>query len=80
MSAVELVTEKVKSLSETEAQNVLVYLAQIKSIAPTARELRRMPREERDRILAAQAAEAEPHHRANPHLIVEDVDPPMDYE
>ena len=80
MSAIELVAEKVKSLSETEAQNVLVFLMKIRPVAPTARELRRMPREERERILAAQAAEAEPHYRANPHLIAEDVDPPMDYE
>lgn len=80
MSAIELVAEKIKTLSETEAQNVLVYLAQIKPAAPTARELRRMPRAERERILAAQAAAAEPDYRANPHLIVEDVDPPMDYE
>ena len=81
MSAVELVREKIQSLSETEAQSVLEYIQRLKpSATPTARELRRMPREERSRILAAQAAEAAPHYRQHPDFIVEDVDPPLDYE
>ena len=81
MSAVELVVEKVKSLSEAQAQSVLDYIAGLSpGAAPTARELRKMSREERRRILTAQAAEAREHYRQNPELIVEDVDPPLDYE
>ena len=81
MSAVELVVEKVRHLSETEAESVLAYLTCLKPfVAPNARELRRMPRAERERILAAQAKEAEAHYRQNPDMILEDVDPPMDYE
>src|SRR5947207_2753874 len=81
MSAVELVVEKVKLLSESQAESVLSYIERLKSgESPTARELRRMPAEERRRILSAQAAEAAEHYRQNPDLIVEDVDPPWDYE
>lgn len=81
MSALELIAERIKSLSEAEAQSVLAYLTEIKApVVPTARELRRMPRKERERILTAQAAEADSHYRQNPDLIVEDIDPPMAYE
>jgi hypothetical protein len=81
MSTAEIAAEKVRLLPESQAKSVLDFIAQLSPDAtPTARELRRLPRETRQRILAAQAAEAAPHYRQNPDLVVEDVDPPLDYE
>ena len=81
MSTAEMVVEKVKLLSASEAESVLNYIVRLKpSAAPTARELLRLPPEERSRILARQAETAEALYRDNPDLIVEDFDPPMDYE
>ena len=81
MSATELVAEKARLLTEAEAQSVLDYIVQIKRpVAPTASELMQMPPAERDRILSAHAESAAKMYRENPDLIVEDVDPPLDYE
>lgn len=81
MSATELVAEKVRTLSEEDAKTVLELINHItEGRAPTARELMRLPLAERNRILAAQAESAERLYRENPDLIVEDFDPPMDYE
>ncbi len=81
MSAIELATEKIKSLSEPAAKSVLAYIAIIEhAAAPTARELMLLPRAERGKILAKQAASAAEIYRDDPNLICEDFDPPMDYE
>ena len=81
MSATELVSEKIKSLSEPEALAVLDFLNQLppRTRAPKASELLCMPAAERERILAAQAASAERLYRENPEMIVEDWDEPLDY-
>jgi hypothetical protein len=81
MSTAELVVEKVRLLSEAEVKSVLAYIVQLKSHStPTAGELRRMPRAERSRILSEQGKGADALYRHRSDLIVEDFDPPLDYE
>ena len=79
MSTAELIYEKAKLLSEPEAQSVLSYVVKIKPAALTARELRRLPKTERARLLAAQAAGAETLYREQPHILNNCVDAPIDY-
>ena len=79
MSATELVVEKVKQLSEVEAESVLAYIAQIHPTrAPSPVELMRLPKSERRRILAAQAEKAEALYREHPEIIMEDTEAPLD--
>jgi len=81
MSATELLAEKAKSLTEDEAQAVLNYMEHLPSSRRwTARELLLLPREQRDRILESQFAQAAELYRDNPDLVVDVVDPPLDYE
>ena len=81
MSATELIVEKAKNLTEDEAQAVLNYMEHLPgSRRWTARELLLLPRAQRDYILARQFAQAAELYRDNPELVVEVVDPPMDYE
>jgi hypothetical protein len=81
MSAAELVAEKAKQLSEAEARSVLAYIARLPGERRwTARELMLLPLEERDRILEKQAAQAAELYRSDPDLVMDVVDPPLDYE
>jgi len=81
MSATDIVIEKAKDLTDEEAKAVLTCIAHFpRPRRWTARELLLLPLAERSRILEAQATEATEHYRNNPDLIVEDVDPPFDYE
>ena len=70
MSTAELIYEKAKLLSEPEAQSVLKYVVTFKPSALTARELRRLPKPERSRLLAAQATDAETLYREQPQILV----------
>ncbi len=79
MSTAELIYEKAKLLSEPEAQSVLSYVVQLKPATLTASELRRLPRTERARLLAAQAAGADSLYREQPHILNDCVDAPIDY-
>lgn len=79
MSTAELIYEKAKLLSESEAQSVFKYVVMLKPTALTARELRRLPKPERTRLLAAQAAGAETLYREQPHILNDCVDAPIDY-
>ena len=74
MSTAELIYEKAKLLSETEAQSVLKYVVTLKPSALTARELRRLPKTERSRLLAAQAAGAESLYHEQRHILNDCVD------
>ncbi len=79
MSTAELIYAKAKLLSETEAQSVLSYVVKLKPAALTARELRRLPRAERDRLLAAQTGGAETLYREQSQMLNDCVDAPLDY-
>jgi hypothetical protein len=79
MSTAELIYEKAKALSEAQAQSVLNYVIKLKPMPLTARELRRLPKEERQRVLAAQAEDAEALYRNQPSLLNDCVDAPIDY-
>ena len=79
MSTAELIYEKAKQLSENEAQAVLGYVMKLKPAPITAKELRRLPKEERQRLLAAQAEGAETLYREQPEIINDCVDAPLDY-
>jgi hypothetical protein len=81
MSAAELVIEKAKLLSDDEAREVLAYIARLpRPRRWTATELMLLPWEERNRILEAQMTQAAELYRTNPDLIMEVVDPPLNYE
>lgn len=81
MSTREMVAEKVQGLNEVQAQAVLNFIQEL-STSPTlsAAELMRLPPDERRRILANQARQAETLYRENPELIAEDTDAPVSYE
>lgn len=79
MSTAELIYEKAKELSEAQAQSVLKYVVTLKPGPLTARELRRLPKEERQRWLAAQADGAEALYRNQPAILNDCVDAPLDY-
>ena len=79
MSTAELIYAKAKLLSETEAQSVLSYVVKLKPADFTARELRRLPRAECDRLLAAQAGGAETLYREQSQILNDCVDAPLDY-
>lgn len=81
MSTTELIVEKAKSLTEDEAQAVLQYMEHLpRAHRWTAQELLLLPREQRDRILEKQFAQAAELYRNNPELVMDVVDPPLDYE
>jgi len=81
MSAVELVTEKVKGLPEHQAQAVLAFIRELSdSPVLSAGELMRLPPAERRRILGSQGRQAEALYRDNADMIVEDTEAPLDYE
>lgn len=80
MSTAELISAKASQLSEPHAQQVLSYIERLNSeVAPTARELRRLPVTERSRALELQVADAERVYRNNPDLILDVCDAPLDY-
>ena len=80
MSAVELIAEKSRSLTEVQALTVLAFIEALGTQrAPPAGELRKMPLEFRERILASQMVIAEKIYRENPELVWDDAEPPMDY-
>ena len=79
MSTAELIYAKAKLLSETEAQSVLSYVVKLKPAALNARELRRLPKAERGRLLAAQADGAEALYREQPQILNDCMDAPLDY-
>ena len=80
MSAVELIAEKSRSLSEAQALTVLAFIEELGTQrAPSATELMKMPPEARARVLAAQSVAAEKIYRENPELIWDDAELPMDY-
>jgi hypothetical protein len=81
MSAVEIIAEKVKSLSEREAKEILIHIAKLTGPRRwTAQELMLLPLEERDRILEAQMTSAAQLYGSIPELVWDVVDPPLDYE
>lgn len=79
MSTAELIYEKAKLLSEQEAQAVPGYVLKLKPAPLTGRELRRMPKAERERLLAAQAEGAGALYREHPEIINNCVDALLDY-
>ena len=81
MSAVELVCEKAKTLSERQARDVLEFIGRMsRKAAPSARDLMRLPALERDLILQKQAASASELYQNKPGLLLDDVDAPLEYE
>jgi hypothetical protein len=79
MSATELLIEKAKNLSESDAAFVLRCIDALHGPSPKPTELLKMPRYVRDQIIAAQFSKAEALYRDNPDLIMEDCEGPMDY-
>ncbi len=78
MSISETLAEKIKSLPESQAQAVLKYIEEISEAhVLSASELMRLPRRERQRILAGQAREAEAIYRNNAGTIIEDAEGPL---
>ena len=79
MSALDLIAEKSRTLTEPQAEAVLAYIEQLTgSTRLSARDLMRLPPEARDRLLAAQAAAVEKIYHENPELIWDDAELPMD--
>ena len=80
MSAIELIAEKSRDLTEPQARSVLAFIEEVAiQPAPSASALRRLPPETRQRILAEQMERAAEIYRQNPDLVVEDFDPPLEY-
>jgi hypothetical protein len=81
MSTSEIVAEKVRGLSEFQAQAVLAFIQELSDTPRlSAIELMRLAPAERRRILANQARQAEALYRQNPELIAEEGDAPLSYE
>jgi hypothetical protein len=80
MSATELIREKAKDLTETEARFLLRCIESLRGPSPKPTELAELPVEIRDQIIAEQFAKAEALYRDNPDLIMEDKEGPVDYE
>ncbi|MBM3833186.1 MAG: hypothetical protein FJ403_07920 [Verrucomicrobia bacterium] len=81
MSTTDVVIEKVKGLSEDEAKSVLSFIARLpKARRRTALELMLLPRQERTKILEDQMTKAAELYHTDPDLIMEVVDPPLEYE
>ncbi len=80
MTLTESVVEKVKTLSESQAQMVLAYIDEI-SASPrlSAIDLMRLPAAHRRTILEAQAAKAELVYRRDADLVFEDFEAPLPY-
>jgi len=80
-------SRQIALLSQREgkpAEKVITMLIQqaLRQIRPdtlSAREIMRLPPEERDAIVSKQFQDAEKLYQDNPDLIVPDVDPPMAY-
>ena len=80
MSAIDLIAEKSRGLTELQAAAVLAYIEQLAgSTRLCARDLMRLPPEVRDGIMAAQAAAAENIYIENPDLIWDDAEQPVDF-
>ena len=80
MSAIELISEKSRSLTEAQALSVLAFIEALgQPQSPSASELMKLPLEVRQRVLAAQMVAAEKIYRENPELIWDDAEAPMDY-
>jgi hypothetical protein len=80
ITAAELVTEKVKGLSEAQAEIVLAYVEEISgSPRLSASDLMRLPAARRRAILDAQAAKAAALYRQDPKLVCEDAEAPLPY-
>ncbi len=80
MTSTELVVEKVKNLSETQAQMVLAYIDEISaSRRLSASDLKQLPAAHRRAILEAQAAKAEMLYRGDPGMVCEDSEAPLPY-
>ena len=80
MTPTELVVEKVRKLSESQANIVLAFIDGISEsprISPS--DLMRLPVEHRHAILEAQAAKAESLYRNDPELVCEDTEAPLPY-
>ena len=80
MSTVELISSKSRSLSEEQARAVLTFMDGLTGQrAPSATELMRLPPDQRRHILAAQARQAEAVYRADPQMIDEDTEAPLNH-
>ncbi len=81
MSTSELVAERVRGLSEFQAQAVLRFIQELSdSPVLSAEELMRLPPAERRNILARQARQAEALYQQDTELVAEEADPPLNYE
>jgi hypothetical protein len=80
MSAAEMLLEKAKGLTESQAEVVMRCIDAVRGPSPKPSELMRMPREVREQIMASQFADAERIYRENPELIMEDTEAPLEYE
>lgn len=68
-----------KSAKKVIMMLVQQALRQIKPNTLSAKEIMKLPSQQRKRILARQFQEAEKLYKDNPELIVPDVDAPIDY-
>ena len=80
MTTAELVYERVKLLPEPQVLRVLDFVEHLPAPPLTAGELRRLPKTERQRLLAAQATGAEALYAGQPELAQDCVDAPLDYD
>jgi hypothetical protein len=81
MSAIELIAERSRRLTEVQAETILACMdALAENPAPTARDLMNLPPAIRRKILAQQAVRAEKVYRGNPGLIAEEHEPPLEHE
>ncbi|HEY5234308.1 MAG TPA: hypothetical protein VIK35_12310 [Verrucomicrobiae bacterium] len=81
MSAIELIAERSRSLTEVQAETILVCMdALAENPTPNARDLMNLPPNIRRKILSQQVARAEKVYRNNPDLIVEENEPPLEHE
>lgn len=80
MTATEIAVEKVKKLSERQAEMVLDSLDELAASAgPSASDLMRLPIARRRAILQAQAAKVDALYRTDASLICEDAEAPLPY-
>jgi hypothetical protein len=81
MSAAEIITEKIKGLSESEAEVVLRCIEGLRGQSPLPSELMMMPPDVRNKIITAQFERAAAEGLYDdPELIMDDREGPLEHD
>jgi hypothetical protein len=80
MSATELLAEKLKTVTNNEAEVLINCIDGLRGRAPRGRELLQMPREVRRRIFQEQIARAGDPYKQDPGLIIDDKEGPLGHD